>query len=208
MQQTEYSVAIIGAGASGITAAINASQSTSSVIILERLLTAGKKILASGGGRCNILPVNFNAQAYNLEAIPLVKSIFAKFGYAEIEKFFKGLGLNFYTEGKRIFPVTNQASSVLKLLELELKRKNIKIEPGFCVQDINFSQGAFVIKSAQGKSIRAKNVILCAGGESYTALGSDGSGFKLAKKLGHSIVEPVPAAVALVNKDKHFHFLQ
>jgi len=203
-----YSAAIIGGGAAGIVAAISAKRKGASVVICEKMPRLGKKILASGNGRCNLLNDALDETRYNNAARHLVKSVFLKFGRNEILSFFKELGLEVYSDLGRIFPVTNQAASVLKVLEMELERLLIPVKLNFEVTGISESKGDFVIKSKSGEEVESKSVIIAGGGRSYPALGSDGSAYRLAERFGHSILEPVPAAVPIVVKDPLCHILQ
>jgi predicted Rossmann fold flavoprotein len=203
-----YKVAVIGGGASGIAAAISAKRSGYSVVICERLPKLGKKILASGNGRCNLSNDKIDAGFYNAEARELVSSIFSKFGGDDIKKFFKELGLSAYSEGGRIFPVTDQASSVLKVLETELARLSVSVETDFDVMSISRLASGFSIRSRRGRTVSCDKVILAGGGKSYPALGSNGSLYALAKEFGHNIIEPAPSAVPLIVKDMLCHLLQ
>jgi hypothetical protein len=202
-----FSVAILGGGAGGIAAAISAARAGKKVVICERLGRLGKKILASGNGRCNLLNENLNESFYNPSARNLVKSIFAKFGKDDILKLFNSLGLKTYSEEGRIFPVTNQSSSVLKVLEMELKRLSVSIELNFEVALIKGDKGGFILMSKTGE-ISCDALIISSGGKSYPALGSDGSVYKMAASLGHKVIEVVPTAVALTVKDPLCHILQ
>lgn len=204
----KFRTAIIGGGASGIIAAISAKRKGDDVVICERMPRIGKKILVSGNGRCNLLNEKLDESFYNQSARPLVGSVLAKFGKDSICKFFKDLGLEIYPEDGRIFPVTNQSSSVLRVLEMELHGLSVPIELNFDVGRISRSGKGFTISAKDGKSIECEKLIIAGGGKSYPALGSDGSCHELAKDLGHSIVEPVPAAVPLVVKDRLCHLLQ
>lgn len=204
----KFNTVIIGGGAAGIAAAISAKRLNQSVAICDRMPKIGKKILASGNGRCNLLNEKLDESFYNLSARNLVRSIFEKFGKDHILSFFKELGLETYSEDGRIFPRTNQSSSVMKVLEMELNRLSVPIELNFEVKSISHSQGTFTIISKGGKSIECEKLIVAAGGRSYPALGSDGSCYKMALNLGHKIVEPVPAAVPIVLKERLCHLLQ
>ncbi len=205
---TKFDVAVVGGGAAGIVAAISTKRKGNSVVICEKMPTLGKKILASGNGRCNLLNENLKEDYYNAKARDFVKSIFSKFGKDHILRFFSELGLEVYSDSGRIFPATNQASSVLKALEIELKNLAIQIELNFDIVDIFRSKEGFVLISKSGKKIECDNIIVAGGGKTYPALGSDGNAYKLAGKFGHTIVEPVPSAVPLVVKDKLCHALQ
>jgi hypothetical protein len=204
----KYNTIVIGGGAAGICAAIGAARSGRSVVICEKMQQLGKKILASGNGRCNLLNDNFNETFYNPIAGELVKSILAKFGKTEILAFFHGLGLETWSQDGRIFPVTNQAASVLKVLEMELRRLSVPVEYDFDCNGISFSTGNIVISARNGKKLICQKLVITGGGKTYPVLGSDGSTFEIAQLLGHSIVEPVPGVVPLVVKDTMCHFLQ
>ncbi|MFA5085549.1 MAG: aminoacetone oxidase family FAD-binding enzyme [Candidatus Omnitrophota bacterium] len=204
----KFNTVVIGGGAAGISAAISAKRLNRSVVICDRMPKIGKKILASGNGRCNLLNDRLDESFYNSSARSLVRSIFERFGKGRISDFFKELGLETYSEGGRIFPRTNQSSSVVKVLEMELSRLSVPIELNFEVVSISHSEGSFKITSRAGKSVECEKLILAAGGRSYPALGSDGSCYKLAANLGHKVIEPVPAAVPLVLKERLCHLLQ
>ncbi len=197
---------VIGGGAAGICAAISRARIGEPVIICEKMPQLGKKILASGNGRCNLLNDDLSEVYYNPAARDLVKSVFDRFGKLQILRFFEGLGLEVYSKEGRLFPVTNQAASVLKVLEIELKRLSVPIELNFDCSGLSFSKDGILVSSKAGKTIRCEKAIITGGGRSYPALGSDGSVYEVAARLGHSIVEPVPCAVPLVVKD-HLCFL-
>lgn len=204
----KFKTAVIGAGAAGIAAAISAKRRGEPVVIYDRMPKIGKKILASGNGRCNLSNEMLDESFYNQSARSLVRSIFDKFGKERIIEFFKDLGLETYSEYGRIFPRTNQSSSVLKVLEMELARLSVPIELNYEVNRITHSSEAFTIGFKNGKTIECEKLIVASGGRSYPALGSDGSCYKLAANLGHKIVDPVPAAVPVVIKDRLCHLLQ
>ena len=208
MEGHKYQVIIIGGGAAGIFAAISAKRLGAGVILCERTSQPGKKILASGNGRCNLLNERLDSSFYNAPARPLVDSVLARFGKDDIRGFFERLGLKTYSEEGRIFPATNQSSSVLKILEMEVRRLSIPVELDFEALSVTDSGGGFSVTARSGKSVWARSVILACGGRSYPSFGSDGSAYRLAKHFGHTIIEPVPAAVPLVVKDPLCHNLQ
>jgi predicted Rossmann fold flavoprotein len=202
-------LAIVGAGAAGLVAAISAARRGASVAVLERLPSIGKKILATGGGRCNLLNDGLSASAFTSTDPELPSSVFSRFGRAEIRSFFGGLGLRLQTdEAGRVYPVTNQAASVLKVLELEAARLGVGIETRFEAERIERSGLRFRIVAADGRRVETGAVVLAGGGRSYPALGSNGSCYGLAASFGHRIVPPVPSAVPLLVKDRMCHFLQ
>lgn len=199
---------VIGGGAAGICAAISKARRGEPVIICEKTQQLGKKLLATGNGRCNLLNDNLDESFYNPASRHLVKAIFQKFGKAEIQRFFENLGLHTHSQDGRVFPVTNQASSVLKVLELELQRLAIPIEYGFDCCRISFSKNSIILASKSADSIECRTVIITGGGKSYPSFGSDGSTYEIARQLGHTIIEPVPSAVSLVVRDPLCHLLQ
>jgi predicted Rossmann fold flavoprotein len=200
--------AVIGGGAAGICAAINLARRDIPVVILEKTDQLGKKILASGNGRCNLLNDSLDETHYNSSAQNLVKSIFSKYGKSALLDFFTGLGLNVYSQNGRIFPITNQSSSVLKVLEMELKRLSVPVEYGFNCSALSTSGNSTAISSDDGRKIVCRKAIIAGGGKSCPSSGSDGSLYSVISNLGHSIVEPVPSGVPLVIQDKLCHFLQ
>ena len=150
----------------------------------------GKKILASGDGRCNLLNDNLNESYYNLEARDLVKSILDKFDKHKILNYFKEIGLETYSKEGRIFPITNQAASVLKVLEMEIKRLSIPIEFDFDCSGLSFSKNGILVSSKAGKNIECQKVIIAGGGKAYPLSGSDGSIYDIVIQLGHTIIKP------------------
>lgn len=205
----KFSTLIIGGGPAGIAAAISARREGKDVVICERMPQIGRKILVSGNGRCNILNEKLNESFYNQTARNMVRSIFEKFGKISICNFFKELGLEVYSRRDgRVFPITNQSSSVLKVLEMELERLSALVEVNFEVSRVSYSKGRFVATSKENKNIECEKLVIAGGGKSYPALGSDGNCYKLAKEFGHKIIEPVPAAAPLLVKDRLCHILQ
>jgi predicted Rossmann fold flavoprotein len=202
-------LAVVGGGAAGLAAAISASRRGAAVSVLERLPKAGKKILATGGGRCNLLNAGLTASSFTSTDSGLVASVLDRFGRDDIRAFFEGLGLCLQEdEAGRIYPATNQAASVLKVLELEAGRREVAVETQFEVARIEPAAGLFRIAAGDGRRIEAESVVLTGGGRSYPALGSNGSGHRLAAALGHSLLTPVPSAVPLIVKARMCHFLQ
>ncbi len=208
MSPGSFDVAVIGGGAAGMVAAISAGRAGAAVLLLEKMPRLGKKILATGGGRCNFMNERLSPAAYNAEALPLVEAVLAKFGKEEILGFFKQLGLEFYAEEGRMFPVTNQAATVADLLELELSRLGIPVRCGAGVERMIRQSDGWSLGCPEGRSFTARSVILCGGGKSYPSLGADGGAYDLALKLGHRLVEPVPSTVPLGASDPWCHRLQ
>lgn len=206
---TPYDVIVIGGGAAGIMAAITAKRGGASVLLCEKMPKLGKKLLVTGAGRCNLLNETLDASFYNPGGQALAGSVLGQFGKEAMLQFFKELGLATYAdESGRVFPVTNQAASVLKVLEMELERLKVVLDLGCEIQSVRPSKNGFEVRAKSGEAETGRKVILCAGGKSYPALGADGNGYTLAAAFGHKILEPVPSTVALVIKDPWCHALQ
>jgi predicted Rossmann fold flavoprotein len=199
---------VVGGGAAGILAAISKARRGEPVVICEKNARLGRKILATGNGRCNLLNDFLDASCYNQSARGLVREVFAHFGKDEILTFFREIGLHTYSQEGRIFPVTNQAASVLSVLELELHRLVVPVEYGFNCTAVSFQDEQITVSSGTGKHIACRKVILTGGGKTYPTFGADGSIYTIARNLGHTIVAPIPSAVPLVVKDPWCQILQ
>ena len=196
-------IAVIGGGASGMMAAITARKSGKEVIILERKDRILKKVLTTGNGRCNITNVNADISNYFGKNISSVENILNSFNPQDTMDFFNGLGIVCNEENRgKVYPLSGQASSVVDALRFEAERLGIKIETEFYVRKIEKDGFKFKIYSEDRKKIEAGRVILAAGGQSYPELGSNGSGFELAKELGHSVTRLSPSIVQL-KTEKH-----
>jgi len=213
---TKFDLVIVGGGAAGILAAISAKKHYPdySVCIIDRTFALGRKILVSGAGRCNITNINLtkaSATSYYGASADFIASVFDQFGYEEIIKFFKGLGIETYVESKntigKVFPISEQAKSVTMLLEDELNRLGVRVFLNEETKAIT-KQGDTFTTTTNQQIISSKFVVLSTGGMTYPALGSDGSGYNLAKAFGHNIIEPVPAALPLTAKSPLCHDLQ
>ena len=191
-------IAVIGGGASGLMAAITAKKSGKEVIILERKDRILKKVLITGNGRCNITNVNANISNYFGKNISSVENILNRFTPHDTMDFFNELGIVCNEENRgKVYPLSGQASSVVDALRFEAEKLGIKIETEFYVRKIEKDGFKFRIYSEDRKKIEAGRVIIAAGGQSYPELGSNGSGFELAKELGHSVTKLSPSIVQL-----------
>lgn len=229
-QSNNYDLIIIGGGAAGQMAAISAKRNNPelSVAILDRTFALGRKILVCGAGRCNITNINLDKSIkdhYYSSNPEFPEKILTQFGYQDIVEFFNDLGIELYVERKtnigKLFPITDSAKTVTALLEDELARLNIdvflntdvtQINPNIKSQITNFQISANKL-NAEGKVTHEENfssqkLIISAGGKTYPALGSNGSGYTLIDSFGHNIIKPVPSALPLVSKNPLSHELQ
>ena len=196
-------IAVIGGGASGMIAAITARKSGKEVVILERKDRILKKVLITGNGRCNITNVNADISNYFGKDISSVENILNSFNPQDTMDFFNGLGIICNEENRgKVYPLSGQASSVVDALRFEAERLGVRIETEFYVRKIEKEGFKFKIYSEERKKIEAGRVIIAAGGQSYPELGSNGSGFELAKELGHSVTKLSPSIVQL-KTEKH-----
>lgn len=192
-----FDVAIIGAGPAGIMAAITASEN-SSVVLIEKNETVGRKILATGNGRCNITNRLTEVGRYHSNNLDVVKNILSKFDQFESMKFFENLGIVLKEEDNgRIFPRTNQAQTVVDALTHELHEKNIKVKTNSEVKNISKTEDGFRIDLKNNDNIESKKLILATGGKAAHHLGSSGDGLFWARVLGHTITPTYPALVPI-----------
>ena len=202
-------IAVIGGGASGMMAAITARKSGKEVVILERKDRILKKVLITGNGRCNITNVNANISNYFGKNISSVENILNSFNPQDTMDFFNGLGIVCNEENRgKVYPLSGQASSVVDALRFEAERLGVRIETEFYVRKIEKEGFKFKIYSEDRKKIEAGRVIIAAGGQSYPELGSNGSGFELAKELGHSVTRLSPSIVQLKTEKNQVKGLQ
>ena len=174
---------IVGAGASGLACAVRLKQNNPSneVILLERLSQPGRKILATGNGRCNLS--NENAK-----------------GHERVLEFFEKLGLVTKADSEgRIYPYSNQASTVLELLEGKCRELGVEIITDCTAERIDTD---LTVSTTCGM-FSTDNVVIACGGKAQKNLGSDGSGYGILKSLGHTVTPLYPALVQLTSSSKY-----
>lgn len=198
-------IAIVGAGASGLAAAVSAARQNpdAQIVIYEQKDKIGKKILATGNGRCNLTNRFMDSSCYHSDDKQILDTVLSRFGYEETIGFFRQLGLITKNRGDYVYPRSDQAASVLQAFQRELSRQKIEIQTGASVKDIQKTGTGFRFLAGQ-KICHADRVILACGGKASPALGSDGSGYALAKSLGHTLSPVVPALVQLKVKQNPF----
>ena len=195
-------VVVIGAGASGMLAAIFAAKNKNEVTILEKNNICGKKILATGNGRCNYWNEDqriFHYRSFNLNK---VKCILSDENKNEILEFFKQIGIEPKIKNGYYYPFSNQAVSMQNALITEVNRLNIKLELNTEVKEIEKNADRFKIKTQNEKIIYADSVIISTGSKAAPKTGSDGLGYKILKQMGHNIIKPLPALVQLKLDEK------
>ena len=189
---------VVGGGASGMLAAISARRMGADVALLERNPRIGKKILVTGNGRCNFTNLHAAAGHYHGGNPEFVNGALAEFGVQRTIGFFEKLGIaHKVEEGGRVYPMSDQASSVLDVLRYELDEIGVRVFCDSRVERIVGEAGRFRIALENGDALTCARVVLAAGGRAMPSTGSDGSGFDLAGRLGHRIVQPFPGLVQL-----------
>lgn len=189
-------IAIIGAGAAGMTAAIAACDAGADVILLEKSDRVGRKILATGNGRCNITNRKLRAAAFHGSCKSLLSPVFSRFGLQETVDFFENMGVPFRDEEDKCYPYNLQASSVQDALRYEIAYRGIDVRLSTPVNSIKPVKNGFLLK-LPGETLRVDRVILTTGGKSSPQLGSNGEGFSIAKELGMTVTPLMPSLVRL-----------
>jgi len=194
----KHSLIIIGGGAAGLTAALISKNLGIDVAILEGTDRIGKKILTTGNGRCNISNANINTNRYHSENPYFFQQTLDSFNVDQTVNFFATLGIPLVTlEGGKMFPMSMQASSVIDILRLAIEEKHIPVYTNTKAKEITKKNNSFKISTPDNVTYECDKLIIAAGGKSAPKTGSDGSGYTLAKQLGHSVISPVPALVQL-----------
>lgn len=189
-------VAVIGGGAAGMMAAVTAAQNGADVILLEHKDRLGKKILSTGNGRCNFTNIRQEPGCYHSDDPEFPWKVVEQFDARSIISFFLQLGVYSKNRNGYIYPNSDQASAVLDALRMEVERLGIDVRTGTECREIRPGRKGFAILTDRG-TVRADRVILAAGSKAAPSTGSDGSGYTLAKQLGHRIVPVLPALVQL-----------
>jgi predicted Rossmann fold flavoprotein len=197
----ELPVVVVGAGAAGTMAAIFAASAGREVLLLERTRDGGRKILISGGGRCNVLPSRVEpGQYFTSSSRNALKKMLLSWPLAEQRRFFEeevGLRLVLEPETGKLFPAGNRARDVRdRLLELA-RTRGAELRFDTLVTELRRDSGGWVVGTDGGDQILASAVIIATGGLSVPATGSDGTGFRIVRHLGHALHDPFPALTPL-----------
>lgn len=201
----DYDVAVIGGGPAGMMAAGRAAELGARVVLLEKNPHVGKKLLITGGGRCNILHAEFDTHRLVERYGKKGKSLFSTFSTFDAQAtwdFFEEHGLPLMVEAEnRAFPQSERAEDVQRTLIAYMRAGNVDVRTGVTVEGIEGKDGAITQVIVDGEPLRAKHYILASGGKSHPETGSTGEGFLWARALGHTVHEPNPALVPLLLSD-------
>lgn len=195
---------IIGGGAAGSFCAITAARRGLSVIALEPNEKIGRKLRITGKGRCNV--TNNSDIRTVMNHIPdhsrFLYGALTRFSPEDTMQFYEDLGIPLKTErGNRVFPVSDNANDIADALQNELRHLGVTIIHEKAV-DLITEDGRICAVDTSNQRIQTDRCVIATGGKSYPKTGSDGSGYRLASKLGHSIVSPLPSLVPLVSDDR------
>lgn len=198
-----YDVIIIGAGASGMMAAATAASKGARVALLEHKDDIGKKILATGNGRCNFTNTDMSVNRFH-GSKALIKNGLSQFDYADTIHYFEKLGIPAYDNAGYIYPNSRQAASVVSAFRMELMRLHVDVKTGIKITEIKAASitakdkktaanpSCYCIQTDKG-SFESKKLIIACGLTASPKLGSDGSLFRMIEALGHHIQKPMPA---------------
>lgn len=196
-------VIVIGGGASGLASAIFAARKGADVLVLERMDKIGKKLLATGNGKCNYTNTNMSVKAYHSHTARHIGEMLSAFDDQQAIHFFRSIGIWPKEREGYVYPNSAQAASVLDALRFELDALKVEIITGAAVDKISKTKRGYQV-IAGDKRYDGQSVILACGGKAQTKLGSDGSGYKLLKTLDHKIVPVVPSLTGLKASEKFY----
>ncbi len=192
------SVAVIGGGASGLMAAICAAQNGRNVTVYESGERVGRKILATGNGRCNMTNINADLENYHGNNVRFMLGAKNKFWVDETINFFENLGILAKIEDSgKVYPYSDQASAVLDVLRFRMENLKVKIVTGFEVKTVNKHNDSFEIVPYSGRNVYAEKVIIATGGKAAPNLGSKGIGYEILQSFGHRLIALRPSLVQL-----------
>lgn len=203
----QVKIAVVGGGAAGIMAAICAAKNGADVTVFEATKRIGNKILLTGNGKCNFSNLFMDESCYYCKDNEFLQRIFEKFPPEKTWGFFENAGMLVKNKNGYLYPKGEQASIVLDILRLQLKKYGVSILTETKITKIIKDNRIFVVEAENGKEYSFDKVIITTGGRAYPKTGSDGNGYKLAKKMGHSIVPTVPALVQLVGSDNFYKII-
>jgi hypothetical protein len=201
-------IGIIGAGAAGLVAAITAARLGQEVMLFERQNRVGKKILVTGNGRCNLTNENMSDLYFHTSSNIKKFNPIHLITIEETLAFFEELGIARQVEQGKIYPQSEQAASVVDVLREEVEHLNIQVYTDTTIIDLKKQNNGWQLMTKEGKGHVFSRIIIATGGLAAPQLGCDSLGYELAKKLGHSIVEPLPTLVHILSSSRYCKMMQ
>nr|MCR4743629.1 aminoacetone oxidase family FAD-binding enzyme [Lachnospiraceae bacterium] len=193
-------IAVIGGGASGLMAAITAAKNGADVTVFEKNDRIGKKILQTGNGKCNYTNLDMDdSYFYSSSDNGIIKKILSKFNEKDTIAFFENLGIVPRNRNGGIYPYPETATAILDVLRMEVERLGIKLSLSNTIDSIKEKGTGFIVNSTF-----FDRIIIAAGGKSAPKTGSDGDGYKIAKRFGHKPLKALPALTQLISNEKYF----
>lgn len=204
MNNKKYTIAIIGAGASGLLTSILLAKKNHSVTIFEKNNKVGKKLLATGNGRCNVTNKNIHLNNfYSHSNTELIKPILENFNYNKCKIFFHSIGVEFvHNEIGRVYPMSQNSASIVDSLEYEALANKVAINLNSKIETIEYNKGYIL-----NKNKRFDKIIIASGSTAMPKLGGDSSGYHFAQQFHHTIIEPFASLVQLVSDTKNLEMI-
>lgn len=196
-------IAVIGGGASGLMAAIHAVNKNTSVTVFERNDRVGKKILSTGNGKCNLGNTRISADDFYGTDKGFINSVLKAFPIQKVITIFESMGLLLRERDGYLYPYSEQASAVLDILRYQIQDLGVRIIDNTRILEVKKRNRGFELHS-ENEIFQFDKVILAAGGKSAPKTGSDGNGYTLARAMGHTLTDTVPALVQLRCKEAYF----
>lgn len=194
-------VLVIGGGASGMMAAIMAGRSGAKVMLLEKKNRLGRKLLATGNGKCNFTNELQEEKCYRSNRSDIAWQMIQKFDWKSSIEWFDEIGILAKKREGYVYPASGQATTVLRALERELMRLKVEIHTEEIVESVDYREKknatGYIVRTDKGDYL-AKKIILSTGGMASPVHGSTGDGYEYAKHFGHRIITPVPALTSLI----------
>ncbi len=199
-----YDSIVIGAGASGMMASIEASKNNSKVLLLEKLPKIASKLKATGGGRCNLtntLPNEEFMQHFGREGRFMTPAL-NLLDHQALQNFFHDIGVQTHApDGFRVFPIGHNAVAIIEGLEKEMSRLGVEVRCSQKVEALLFDEEQIKGVKCKEDDFFSKHVIVATGGMGYPVLGAEGDGYKLSKEVGHKVTDLHPAMMPLKTKE-------
>lgn len=199
-----YDAVIIGAGASGMMAAITAAQLNPAlkIALIEKNSRVGKKLLSTGNGRCNLTNLDQNAVHYHGDNQWFIQQVLQQFDFDATLSFFRSIGIETTSENGKVFPQSLQAASVLDLIRYALTRNSVECICDFQCKRVKKEKDLYQLESIDQKVITAQKLVIASGGKASPQLGSSGDGYQFLEQFGHETTSLYPSLVQVCTEGK------